>query len=128
MNARFIAIGSICALLSVAFGAFGAHMLKGVLSPDDLAVFQTGVQYHMTHSLGLIAVGLAAGWMPGSKNLTRAGWFLFAGILLFSGSLYVLSLSGIKILGAITPFGGVSFMIGWFLVALAALQHSKKQG
>ncbi|MDF2958792.1 MAG: rane protein [Paenibacillus sp.] len=123
MIARFVAIGGICAFLCVAFGAFGAHMLKDVLEPDRLTVFQTGVQYQMMHSLGLIAVGITAGFMPGSKHLVKAGWFLLAGMVLFSGSLYVLSLTGIKILGIITPFGGVAFLIGWFLFALAAFQH-----
>ncbi|NOU92235.1 DUF423 domain-containing protein [Paenibacillus sp. LMG 31456] len=126
MNARFVIIGSICAFLSVAFGAFGAHMLKDVLTPDSLSVFQTGVQYQMMHSLGLLALGIAAGFMPGSKHLIRAGWFLLAGMVLFSGSLYVLSLTGIKMLGIITPFGGVAFLIGWILVALAAFRHKQK--
>ncbi|MCR8633295.1 DUF423 domain-containing protein [Paenibacillus radicis (ex Xue et al. 2023)] len=126
MNARFVAIGSICAFLSVAFGAFGAHMLKDVLTPGNLTVFQTGVLYQMMHSVGLIALGIAAGFMPGSKYLIRAGWFLLTGIVLFSGSLYVLSLTDIKILGAITPFGGVSFLVGWVLVAVAAFRHKQK--
>jgi len=126
MNGKFVAVGSICALLSVALGAFGAHMLKNILEPDVLAVFQTGVQYHMVHSLGLIAVGIAAGFIPDSKHLVRAGWLLLAGIVLFSGSLYVLSLTGIKILGIITPFGGVAFMLGWLFMAVAAVQYKRK--
>jgi uncharacterized membrane protein YgdD (TMEM256/DUF423 family) len=126
MNTRFVAIGSVCAFLSVAFGAFGAHMLKTMLTPDNLAIFQTGVQYQMMHSLGLIAIGIAAGFVSGSKLLVRAGWFMLAGMVLFSGSLYALSLSDVKILGAITPFGGVAFLIGWVLVALAAIRHKQK--
>ncbi len=119
MNRTFVALGSICALLSVAFGAFGAHALKGWLAADRLANFQTGVQYQMMHSLGLIAVGLAASLLPASGHLRRAGWSMFVGIVVFSGSLYVLSITGIKQLGAITPIGGVAFLFGWLSLVLA---------
>lgn len=126
MNRTFIAIGSLCALLSVAIGAFGAHGLKGVLEPDMMANYQTGVQYQMMHSLGLIAVGLASGLLPASGHLRRAGWSMLMGIVLFSGSLYVLSLTGVRALGAITPFGGVAFLFGWLSLALAAWTSSGK--
>ncbi|WP_127487750.1 DUF423 domain-containing protein [Paenibacillus ehimensis] len=119
MNRTFVALGSICAFLSVALGAFGAHALKGRLAADMLANFQTGVQYQMMHSLGLIAVGLAASLLPASGHLRRAGWSMFVGIVFFSGSLYVLSITGIKQLGAITPIGGVAFLFGWLSLVLA---------
>ncbi|MDO3675925.1 DUF423 domain-containing protein [Paenibacillus ehimensis] len=119
MNRTFVALGSICAFLSVALGAFGAHALKGRLAADMLANFQTGVQYQMMHSLGLIAVGLAASLLPASGHLRRAGWSMVVGIVFFSGSLYVLSITGIKQLGAITPIGGVAFLFGWLSLVLA---------
>jgi uncharacterized membrane protein YgdD (TMEM256/DUF423 family) len=125
MNARFVAIGSICAFLSVLLGAFGAHSLKEILSPNMLANFQTGVQYQMFHSLGLIAIGLIAAHFPKSRHLVRAGWSMLVGIVLFSGSLYVLSISGITMLGMVTPFGGVAFLIGWLFLALAVRNKAR---
>ncbi|MFB6366337.1 DUF423 domain-containing protein [Paenibacillus elgii] len=119
MNRTFVALGGICAFLSVALGAFGAHALKGKLTADMLANFQTGVQYQMMHSLGLIAIGLAASLLPASGHVRRAGWSMFVGIVVFSGSLYVLSITGIKQLGAITPIGGVAFLFGWLSLVLA---------
>lgn len=119
MNRTFVALGGICAFLSVALGAFGAHALKGKLAADMLANFQTGVQYQMMHSLGLIAIGLAASLLPASGHLRRAGWSMFVGIVVFSGSLYVLSITEIKQLGAITPIGGVAFLFGWLSLVLA---------
>lgn len=119
MNRTFVALGGICAFLSVAFGAFGAHALKAKLAADMLANFQTGVQYQMMHSLGLIAIGLAASLLPANGHLRRAGWSMFVGIVVFSGSLYVLSITGIKQLGAITPIGGVAFLFGWLSLVLA---------
>ncbi|MBP1154532.1 MULTISPECIES: DUF423 domain-containing protein [unclassified Paenibacillus] len=124
MNRVFVAIGSICALLSVAFGAFGAHALKEWLTPGMLANYQTGVQYQMMHSLGLIAVGLCASILPASGHLRRAGWSMLIGIIVFSGSLYVLSITGITVLGAITPIGGIAFIFGWLSLALAAWKSS----
>ncbi|MCS7462363.1 DUF423 domain-containing protein [Paenibacillus doosanensis] len=125
MNYRFVGVGAICALLSVAIGAFGAHMLKSHLTAEMQAIYETGVQYHMVHSLGLIIIGVLAALMPASKHLVRAGWAMLIGIILFSGSLYALSVTGIKPLGAITPLGGVAFLYGWLSVALAAFQHKK---
>jgi uncharacterized membrane protein YgdD (TMEM256/DUF423 family) len=118
----FLTLGSLNAFLSVALGAFGAHALKARLSPDMLNVYQTGVQYHMIHSLGLILVALLADKLGNSSLVNVSGWALFIGIILFSGSLYALSLSGIKVLGAITPLGGVSFLLGWLLLAIAAMK------
>lgn len=117
----FVVLGSINAFLAVAFGAFGAHGLKNKLSEHMLGIFETGVQYHMYHALGLVLVGILAQWAaPGTLNW--AGWLMFLGIIFFSGSLYVLSISGIKILGAITPIGGVLFLISWILVAYSFLK------
>jgi uncharacterized membrane protein YgdD (TMEM256/DUF423 family) len=122
MLKTFLMLGSLNAFLSVALGAFGAHALKSKLSPDMLNVYQTGVQYHMIHSLGLILIALLADKLGNSSLVNASGWALFIGIVLFSGSLYALSLSGIKVLGAITPLGGVSFLLGWILLAIAAMK------
>ena len=117
----FVALGALNALISVAAGAFGAHALKERLAPDMLAVFETGARYQMFHALGLIAVGLLAVSRP-SGLLAASGWTLLGGIALFSGSLYALALTGVKGLGAITPIGGVAFLLGWALLAVAALR------
>lgn len=117
----FIVLGSLNAFLSVVLGAFGAHGLKNKLSPEMLAIYQTGVQYHMYHAIGLILIGMLAYWLDPS-TLNWAGWSLLIGIILFSGSLYVLSISGIKWLGAITPLGGLAFLIGWLLIVIAAFR------
>lgn len=119
----WIVIGAVSAFVSVAAGAFGAHALKARLTQDMLTIFETGNRYQMYHSLGLIAVGLLAVHRP-SGLLTGAGWAMLAGILLFSGSLYALALSGVRALGAITPLGGVGFLVGWVLFALAAWRQS----
>jgi uncharacterized membrane protein YgdD (TMEM256/DUF423 family) len=118
----FLALGSLNALLSVALGAFGAHGLKNKLTADMLAVYQTGVHYHMVHALGMVAVALLSEKLAGSSLVSWSGWLFLIGILLFSGSLYVLSISGIRWLGAITPLGGLAFLIGWALLFLAALK------
>lgn len=118
----FIIIGSLNMLVSVALGAFGAHGLKSKLSEDMLAVYQTGVHYHMVHALGILLIAALSLKLPTSPLVNWSGWLLFVGIILFSGSLYALSISGIRILGAITPFGGVAFLIGWLLLAYAAIK------
>ncbi len=115
----WLILGATSAFLSVAAGAFGAHALRARLAPDLLNIFETGARYHMYHSLGLIAIGLLAQTRP-SPLLNGAGWAMVAGLLLFSGSLYALALSGVRALGAITPLGGLGFLAGWFLFALAA--------
>jgi len=120
----FLAIGCIAALLAVALGAFGAHALKARIAPDLMTVYRTGVEYHFYHALGLILVGLAAAQLPDSVWLRGAGWAMLAGILLFSGSLYLLALTGQRWLGAITPFGGLAFLTAWGLFAAAALIKS----
>ncbi|MEW5975307.1 MAG: DUF423 domain-containing protein [Acidobacteriota bacterium] len=116
MSRFWFLVGSLMAGLGVAAGAFGAHALKQRLSPDLLQVFETGVRYQLIHALALLALGLAADRWP-TLNLSLVGWLFLAGILLFSGSLYLLCLSGIRALGAITPLGGTAFLAGWALLA-----------
>ncbi|AIQ67964.1 DUF423 domain-containing protein [Paenibacillus graminis] len=123
MQRRFMAWGALLAMLSVGIGAFGAHLLKPVISEDYLKVYETGVHYHMIHALGLILIGLAAGQWGERSRLRWAGRLLILGIVLFSGSLYVLSITGIKGLGAITPLGGVCFLAGWLCLAWEALSR-----
>jgi uncharacterized membrane protein YgdD (TMEM256/DUF423 family) len=122
MSKLYVFLGSMTACLAVAMGAFGAHGLKDRLSSEMLVVYQTGVHYHMIHSIGLILVGIIANWMSKSALLSWSGRLLLVGIVFFSGSLYVLSLTGIRTFGAITPFGGVSFLAGWVLLAIASLR------
>ncbi|MBU9724295.1 MULTISPECIES: DUF423 domain-containing protein [Bacillaceae] len=120
----FLMLGSISSFLFVALGAFGAHALKPRLEAGGyLATYETAVQYHMIHSLAIIAVAILMNFMGSTGLLQGAGWAFFIGIIIFSGSLYVLSMTGISILGAITPIGGVAFLVGWVLVFLAALNH-----
>lgn len=115
----FLSLGSILALSAVAIGAFGAHALRARVSPEMLAVYQTGVQYHFYHALGIALVGLAFFHLPDSTALRVAGWLMVAGIFLFSGSLYALALSGQKWLGAVAPIGGTAFILGWAAFAWA---------
>ncbi len=117
-----IVAGALLAFLGVGLGAFGAHALKARLAPDLLAVYQTGVQYHLWHALGIVLIGLLVQSLPGQKLLPIAGWLMVAGIILFSGSLYALSISGVRALGAITPIGGVAFLASWAMVAWSAWQ------
>lgn len=124
---RFLFIGAVSALLSVAIGAFGAHGLEGRIAERMLENYQTGVLYQMLHSVGLLAVGLA-GLQSGAWDakaigrLKRSGWLMLAGIVLFSGSLYAMALTGWTKLGAITPIGGVCFLAGWAFFGAAALR------
>jgi len=120
MDRTFLLIGSVLGFLGVAFGAFGAHALRGRLSPEMLTVFETGVRYQMYHAFAVLIVAAAIGHAGTARLLVLAGWSFFAGILLFSGSLYVLALTGAGILGAVTPFGGLLFLIGWGCLALFA--------
>ncbi|UCH53194.1 MAG: DUF423 domain-containing protein [Pseudomonadota bacterium] len=119
MHKLFLIIGALASALAVALGAFGAHALKARLAPDLLAIYHTGVQYHFFHALGLLLIGLAATQWPGSTWLRASGWTMLAGIVLFSGSLYVLALTGQRWLGAVTPLGGVAFIGAWILLAIA---------
>jgi uncharacterized membrane protein YgdD (TMEM256/DUF423 family) len=116
---RWIWLGALNGFVSVAAGAFGAHALKARLAPDMLAVFETGARYQMAHALALVLLGLLQLSRP-AMSLDAAGWSFVIGILLFSGSLYVLALSGVRAFGMVTPVGGVAFLVGWVLLALAA--------
>ncbi|KZN99893.1 DUF423 domain-containing protein [Bacillus badius] len=118
----FIIIGAINAFLSVALGAFGAHGLEGKVEPKYLEIWKTGVQYQMFHAMGMIAVGILMGQVQASSVLNWSGWMMLIGTVIFSGSLYALTLSGIKVLGAITPIGGVAFLVGWVLLIVAAMK------
>jgi uncharacterized membrane protein YgdD (TMEM256/DUF423 family) len=118
----FLVLGCIAALLAVATGAFGAHGLKERIAPELMSVYRTGVEYHFYHAFGLILVGLAAFHLPESACLRGAGWAMLAGIVLFSGSLYLLSLTGYRWLGAITPAGGAAFLAAWTLFAAAVIK------
>ncbi|TMH51966.1 MAG: DUF423 domain-containing protein [Betaproteobacteria bacterium] len=118
----FLSAGGLMALAAVALGAFSAHALNGRLSAEMLAVWHTGVEYHIYHALGLLAVGLVATQLPESALLKWSGWLMFTGILLFSGSLYALALSGERWLGAITPIGGIAFLAAWALLVVGVLR------
>jgi uncharacterized membrane protein YgdD (TMEM256/DUF423 family) len=118
----FLAAGGLAALAAVALGAFGAHALKGRLAPEMLAVWHTAVEYHLFHALGLLAVGLLAAQLPASAPLKWSGWLMLAGIVLFSGSLYALALTGVRWLGAVTPAGGTAFLAAWALLVMAILR------
>ena len=121
MDRTFFALGAISAFVSVAAGAFGAHALRTRLSPDLLVIFETGARYQMYHAVALLAAAWAAARWPGG-TATASGWMFVAGTLLFSGSLYALALSGVRALGAVTPFGGVAFLAGWTLLAWSAIR------
>ncbi|WP_413377787.1 DUF423 domain-containing protein [Alkalihalobacillus sp. 1P02AB] len=119
----FLLVGSILMALVVAIGAFGAHGLEGKISERMLKNYQTGVQYHMIHGIGVLLVGLLALKFASNQLLTVAGWSFLVGIILFSGSLYAMALTGITKLGAITPLGGLAFILGWILVGVAVVKN-----
>ena len=119
--AGWFATGAALCGLGVLLGAFGAHGLKDRLTPEMLAVFETGIRYHLIHALGILAVGTAVSRWP-HTSVSVAGWCFIAGIVLFSGSLYLLSVTGIRWLGAITPIGGLLFIAGWVTLAVGALR------
>jgi uncharacterized membrane protein YgdD (TMEM256/DUF423 family) len=120
MERTFILLAAIAGFLGVALGAFGAHGLRARLSPEMLAVFETGVRYHLIHAVAILAVAALmprfSGWL-----ITSACWLFLVGIVLFSGSLYLLAVTGVTILGAITPLGGLAFLAGWACLAFAAI-------
>lgn len=122
MDRLFGLIGSVLAFLAVAAGAFGAHEARSRLSPDLFETFQTAARYHFLQALGLFVVAFVATRWPGAA-VAWAGWLFVAGIILFSGSLYLLSLTGLRWLGAITPFGGLAFLAGWLCLAWAFWWH-----
>ena len=123
MSNVFIGLGALSAFICVAAGAFGAHALKQVLDSDMLAVYHTAVDYQFFHSIGLMAIGILHKISP-RRSHTIAAWTMLAGIIIFSGSLYILSTTGIKWLGMITPIGGVSFLAAWLILALSYLAGS----
>lgn len=134
MNKTFIRIGAISGALAVIFGAFGAHALKNILTEEALNTFHTGVTYQFYHSIALLIVGLLMVSTPVSKGLKRAGYLFTGGIILFSGSLYVLTLLkatgdvGLKSIGLITPIGGLLFVMGWICLAFGVSQSAHKHG
>jgi len=119
MDRIFFVVGALSAFVGVAAGAFGAHGLKGRLDADMLTIFETGARYQMYHAFALVAAAWAYQRWAGAA-VAASGWLFVAGTVLFSGSLYALSLTGVRWLGAITPFGGVAFLAGWLCLAWAA--------
>ena len=118
----FIILGALCTMMAVGTGAFGAHGLEGKLSDKYMSVWEKAVNYQMYHGLGLILIGIISGTT--SINVNWAGWLLFFGIVLFSGSLYILALTQIRILGAITPIGGILFIVGWLMLIIATFKFA----
>lgn len=114
--------GAVLALLGVVLGAFGAHALKATMSAEMLAIYQTGVQYHLIHALGIVLIAIVTATQPTWKRLLPAGWLMVAGVLLFSGSLYLLAATGVRALGAITPLGGLCFIVAWGLLVFAPVR------
>lgn len=123
MQKLFLTIGSVAMALAVILGAFGAHSLKKILSEEMLTIFKTGVAYHFYHAIGLLVIGIVARYLPDSALLSWSGWLMLAGIIVFSGSLYLLSVSGIRWLGAITPVGGLCFIASWILFAVTVWKN-----
>jgi len=119
----FIMLGAINMALGVILGAFGAHGLKRLISPEMVVVFQTGVQYQIYHALGLLMIALLLIPYPQAKGLRTGGWIMLAGIILFSGSLYLLALTGMRFWGPITPVGGACFIIAWIWIFWAVLKE-----
>jgi uncharacterized membrane protein YgdD (TMEM256/DUF423 family) len=122
MQRKLLLAGTILGFLGVALGAFAAHGLKARLDPEMLTIWETGVRYQMYHALALLATGWAAERFPG-KPAAWAGGLFIAGVLLFSGSLYALALTGVRTLGAVTPFGGVALLAGWVMLSVAVARR-----
>lgn len=116
---RTLTLAALAGALAVMTGAFGAHALRAKLTPDLLAVWQTALQYHFWHALALGLIGVLTLHRPDSRALRSAGWLMLLGLLLFSGSLYALALTGVRGLGAVTPLGGLAFIGGWLALAWA---------
>ena len=121
MVAGWFATGAALCGLGVLLGAFGAHGLSGRITPEMLSIFETGVRYHLVHGLALLGVAWAASRWP-SGLINAAGWLFVLGVIIFSGSLYVLSITGARWLGAITPIGGLCLTVGWLLLAIGAMR------
>ena len=122
MSQIFIVASSLLGFLGVALGAFGAHALKQKLSPDMLVIFETGARYHLIHAVVLLGIGILARHIDATA-IKVSGFAMIFGIIVFSGSLYGLAISGIRILGAITPIGGLGLLVGWAALAMAAFQN-----
>ena len=123
-----VLIGAIALAAGVALGAFGAHAIKSRISAESFAIYQTAVQYHFWHALGLLGVGLLMAQWPAAHSLGWGAWLLIAGLILFSGSLYALALTGASWLGMLTPVGGTAFIAAWLMVAWAAVKTSLRCG
>ena len=121
MDRTLLLVGAAAGFIGVAFGAFGAHGLRSRLSPEMLAVFETGVRYQMYHALAILVTAVALGFID-ARLLRVGGWLFAVGIFLFSGSLYAIALTGVTSLGMITPLGGLAFLAGWTLLIVAALR------
>ena len=122
MDRLFFALGALIGALGVAAGAFGAHALEARLAPDRLELFELAARYQMIHALALLTAAWAAQrWPSGMTN--AAGWMLLGGVLIFCGTIYALAFGAPRILGAVTPIGGLSLIIGWLLLAVAAIRH-----
>jgi uncharacterized membrane protein YgdD (TMEM256/DUF423 family) len=119
MDRIFFVAGTVSAFLAVALGAFAAHGLKSRLAPEMFNIFEVGVRYHLYHALALLTVSWASTRWPGTA-ISAAGWLFLTGTIVFAGSLYLLSLTGLRWLGAITPIGGLAFLVGWLLLAWGA--------
>lgn len=124
-NRSLLLLAALDALIAVLAGAFGAHGLKTVFDDYQMDIYRTAVEYQMWHALGLGLIALLNGSMPAAKNLALAGWIMQAGILLFSGSLYALALTRVKLLGLITPVGGTAFLVAWSLLILEIWRMKK---
>jgi uncharacterized membrane protein YgdD (TMEM256/DUF423 family) len=122
MDRVFFGLGAVSAMVAVAAGAFGAHALRARLTPEHLIIFETGARYQMYHALGLLAVAWAVSRWPGSMPVF-AGWLFVLGSVVFSGSLYLLALTGVRWWGAVTPIGGVAFLAGWLCLVLTAVRR-----
>jgi len=125
MQSVFLFLSAVCGLTGVAMGAFGAHGLKAILTPEMLAVYKTAVDYQMWHALGLGLIAIFRQQVPESALLKWAGWLMFVGIILFSGSLYLLAILNAKWLGMITPLGGIAFLSAWVCVTIFAYKSTK---
>lgn len=122
MNRTFLALGALLTLFGVIFGAFGAHAVRGHVSPLMYSVYETAVQYQFYHALGLMLIGISAAHLDARGWLRAAGWLMFAGVILFSGSLYLLVLIGTRWLGILTPLGGTAFIVAWILYFVAIVR------
>ena len=118
----FVVLGAVLCAAAVAAGAFGAHALKARLPPELLGTYKTAVEYQFYHALGLVLLGGLADRLPGSTLISVAGWTMFGGIVIFSGSLYLLCGTGARWLGAVTPVGGLAFLVAWLLLAVAVVR------